>query len=292
MTCDAHPYASAHASAPCIAAARRTAFSGSKSLALPGRRQRHLWQPLPALMLIQGAVRRRLRAKQSPQVILPTAALAADLEAVDGLAAFPHDARRQHVHWTMVATHDAENVQPTQLTRTDVWKHLLRCYQEAHPVADSPTGCILQFACVASEKHRNAAKWEDRCDHFHAACFTSEKHYWRRVRRISASKYNIQLNAVAHDCYSTMYNYIRKATQRKPLHELDARPYHSPSHPQGDALKALLEAGETYHSVRGAKRSASEPTVTAQPRSPFGVFTWVTSHRGSNGAVEVYGRNP
>ena len=269
---------------------RRYGLQGSS----PRETARHqpLSPRLPPAMLLQGAIRRRLTHKQTPgaSASLPGAALAAELQAADGLPALANDARRQHVHWTMVATHNAQDVQPNQLSRVGFWKHLMRCYQEAHPAADSPTGCILQFACVSREKHQNAEKWEDRCDHFHAACFTTEKHYWRRVRRLSAEKYNIQLNAVAHDSYSTMYNYLRKATRRKPLYELDARPYHSPNHPQGDELKALLEVGEACHELRSAKRSAPHPSATVPLRSPFGIFfQWVTSNncQGSKGAVRL-----
>ena len=241
-------------------------------------------------MFAQTAVRRRLVGKQPPGGPDATDAVAAERQAADGLAALPGDARRQHVHWTMVASQRGEDMQPGDLTRSQFWRHLLRCYQDAYPKADSPTGCILQFACVASEKHHNAPKWEDRCNHFHAACFTTEKHYWRKVRRVSAERYHIQLNAVAHDCYSTMYTYLRKATKRKPLHELDTHPYHSPRHPKGDALKALLEAGETYEAVRGRKRSAAEASGPAHARSPFGVFfQWVTTNKchGPKGAVRV-----
>ena len=243
-------------------------------------------------MLLQSALRRRIRGKKTPpaHVTPPQAALAAELQAADGLAALPQDARRQHVHWTMVATRKPDDVQPSQLTRPAFWKHLLRCYQEAYPVAESPTGCILQFGCVASEKHHNAQRWEDRCQHFHAACFTSEKHYWRRVRRISAEKYHIHLNAVAHESYSTMYNYLRKATRRKPLYELDACPYHAALHPQGDELKALLEVGEAAHVLRGSKRPTPEAPGSVQARSPFGIFfDWVTTNncRPGKGAVRL-----
>eukprot|EP00974_Lingulodinium_polyedra_P099661 9653554-Lingulodinium_polyedra.AAC.1 len=71
-----------------------------------------------------------------------------------------------------------------------------------------------------------------------------------------------------------MYNYLRRATKRKPLYELDALPYHSPSHPEGDALKALLEAGDTYQEVRASKWRAVADAGSSQLqlRSPFGIF--------------------
>ena len=243
-------------------------------------------------MLLHGAVRRRLRGKQGPSDLPRYFVLAAEFQAVDGLVALPADARRQHVHWTMVPTHADRDVQPAALTRQGFWQHLLRCYQAAYPAADSPTGCILEFACVASERHQNAAKWEDRSSHFHAACYTREKHYWRKVRRISAERFHIQLSAVAHDCYSTMYHYLRRATQRKPLYELDAQPYHSPRHPQGDALKALLAAGEAFHEVRSKKRRTTLDTGDPLPqvRSHFGIFfQWVIANgcRGAKGVVRL-----
>ena len=97
---------------------------GSKPLSLRGTAtQRQVPARPTARMLLQSAVRRRLDGKQPPPVILPAAALAAELEAVDGLAALPLDARRQHVHWTMVATHNADHAHSSQLTRAGFWKH-------------------------------------------------------------------------------------------------------------------------------------------------------------------------
>ena len=208
--------------------------------------------------------------------------LAAELQAVDGLAALPADARRQHIHWTMVATYNPGSVQPSQMTRQQFWDHLMRCYQEAHPDADADTGCILAWGLVVREKHHNAPRWEDRSEHFHAACFATEKHYWRKVRNLSAHKYGIQLNAVAHDSYFTMHQYLRCPTQRKPLYELDSQPYFSPQHPQGDELKSLLVAGERYKEVRNKKRLLQKDLAESsvpQIRSAFGIFfNWVIQH--------------
>jgi len=217
--------------------------------------------------------------------------LSAELQAVDGLAALPRDARRQHVHWTMVATSNHDHVQPSEMSREQFWGHLLRCYQEAYPDADADSGCILAWGLVALEKHHNAPKWEDRCEHFHAACFTTAKHLWRKVRKLSAEKYRIQLNAVAHDCYTTMFHYLRSPTRRKPLYELDTQPYFSPQHPQGDDLKSLLIAGDRYRDLRSKKRPLQQDQAESsvpQIRSSFGIFfNWVMQHdlRDQKGAV-------
>ena len=102
-----------------------------------------------------------------------------------------------------------------------------------------------------------------------------------------AEKYKIQLNAVAHDAYATMYNYLRKPTQKKPLFELDATPYHSPRHPEGEVLRELLVQGEKFV---GIKRRKTEDKGEAAIRSQFGLaYTWIISHglRKQQGAVQL-----
>ena len=113
--------------------------------------------------------------------------------------------------------------------------------------------------------------------------------YWRRIRDISDRKYHIKLNAVAHDAYVTMFNYLRCATAKKPIHEIDPTPYFSPEHPQGEDLKSLLAVGAQYVEVRAARQ---KPTVPVDPviRSQFGIFfNWVVDRelRGAKGAVQV-----
>ena len=128
------------------------------------------------------------------------------------------------------------------------WEHPVKVYREAYPGADSNTASILQVGSVAKERHRDAPREEDRSEHNHCATFSSLAQYWRRVRKISADKYSATLVAVAHDVYSSMCKYLRAPTKEKPLPELDTRPFYSPHHPEGDALKKLLDdLSLTYH---------------------------------------------
>ena len=240
-------------------------------------------------MLLHGAVaRRRLQGKQRPEpystlapgpagVALAVAAENCAVLAADGLLPLPLDQRRRHVHWTQCRTLNPKDIQPCQLSREDFWKHLVKCYAEAYPKADSPTGSILQFGIVCKEKHKTAVRGEDRDEHHHAATFSSTVFYWKKVRDISANKYGIHLNAVAHDAYVTMFQYLRQASGKKPWCELDLAPYFSPEHPEGEALRELLEAGAKYLDVRAKK----QPALPLEPvlRSQFGVvFNWVVDH--------------
>jgi hypothetical protein len=237
-------------------------------------------------MLLHSAVRRRYRTKQPDRALagqLPAASLAVsalqvEALAADGLVALPLDARRQHVHWTHVRTFGAHDVQPWQLTREQFYQHLERCYCEAYPDAASKSGSILQFGLVVKEKHSDALREVDRSEHNHGPTFSSDKHYWRKIRRISAEKYNIHLNAVAHDCYSTMFRYTRCPTAKKQAHEIDPEPFFSAQHPKGDELKELLEIGEKFTAVRAKKRPRTEePEKTV--RSHFGIFfNWIVQH--------------
>ena len=220
-------------------------------------------------------------------------ALLLELFAADGLPVLPDDARRHCVHYTMSTVHKPGAVQPGQLTRKKFWAHLCLCYTEAYPDAASDTNSILQFGLIAREKHKDAEREEDRSTHFHAACFTNDKHKWKRIRDISANRYNIHLNAVAHDGFSSMYRYLKCATTKKPVHELDPKPYYSPLHPEGDELKELLLVGEKLRLARAAKRKLTEPeAASAKPevKSLFGTaFNWIVDNKytGTAGALQL-----
>ena len=67
--------------------------------------------------------------------------------AADGLLALPLDGRRSHMHYTHVHTNSATEVQPSQISRAAFWEHLVRCYREAYPKAESETGSILGQCC-------------------------------------------------------------------------------------------------------------------------------------------------
>ena len=76
--------------------------------------------------------------------------------------------------------------------------------------------------------------------------------------------------------------------RRNPIHELDATPYYSPAHPQGDVLQTRLEVGEKYRVARAAKG----PSERHQPplRSQFGtVYNWVVEKqlRDKRGAIQL-----
>ena len=257
--------------------------------------------------VLPGAMRRRLRGKQAapyPAVAQapPTfmarggnaiatgvdQAIAAELRAADGLLPLPWDARRRHIHWTQCRTESAQDVQPHDLSREAFWGHIVRCYSAAYPKAETVTGSPLQFGLVCKELHKDAPRTEDRSEHHHAATFSSAQVYWRKIATISYERYHIKLHAAAHDAYASMYTYLRVPSAKKPLHELDAEPYFSPGHPQGDDLKDLLEAGSRYLQVRRSRMppAVGEPTI----RSQFGVlFNWVVDHelRGARGVEQL-----
>ena len=91
----------------------------------------------------------------------------------DGLLPLPLDSKRRHIHYTHVRTNNANDVQPNQFTRQAFWDHMVTCYKEAYPRADSETGSILEFGMVCKEKHKDAARDIDRSEHHHAAIFSS-----------------------------------------------------------------------------------------------------------------------
>jgi hypothetical protein len=180
------------------------------------------------------------RSAQANAVGVWAHALAAEQSAADGLARLQLDARRTHVHYTHVRTNHPNDVQPCHLARKEFWGNLMKCYQEVCPDASSLTGSILQCCIVVTELHKASAHDHDRAEHHHAPTFSTQKHYWKRLKSLSARRYSIQLNAVAHESYTVMHRYVRQATAKRPLHELDQSPYVSVMHPQGDALKELL----------------------------------------------------
>ena len=74
----------------------------------------------------------------------PEAALAALAdEAWSELTALSDDARRKHVHWVHVRTHDASHRQPESFTRESFWHHLERVYRDVYPSAANRIGSML-----------------------------------------------------------------------------------------------------------------------------------------------------
>ena len=242
----------------------------------------------------------RHRGKQ-PQKVAPSlygnpvtdaiaSAIRAEGLAADGLLGLHVDRRVANAHHTHARTNNKKDVQPHQLTRKQFWQHLCRCFQLAYPRAASTTGSILEFGLVGKERHKDAPRQEDRSEHHHCATHASEIYRWKIIRQISAERYNIQLNAVAHDTYTTMFCYLRCPTVKKPVHELDVDPFFSPGHPQGENLRLLLSRGEKYKRVRAAIGTSASSSTTVPVRSQFGiVFNWVTEHnlRKRKGAAQL-----
>ena len=155
--------------------------------------------------------------------------------------------KRKHVHFTQVRTLNADHRQPNTFSRQEFWEHIKLCYEEAYPV-EGGAGSILSFGVVVKERHAASADGGLREEHHHCPVFCTQQHYWSKVARISLRK-GVPLNAVAHDGYVQMFEYVRKPSARKPLSELDAEPYLSPLHPRDEDLAVLLAAGR--HAAAG-----------------------------------------
>ena len=163
--------------------------------------------------------------------------------------------KRKHIHWTHVRTNDPSHVQPDQMTRQQFWEHLEKVYEEVYPEPANATGSILLFGGVAKELHAESTKCELRHEHHHAPTYSSKQHLWSRVAQVSAEKYNVKMHAACHDGYTSMYEYVRKPSAKKPLSELDAEFFLSAAHPRGNALRRLLEAGAASSRALAGKRA-------------------------------------
>ena len=210
--------------------------------------------------------------------------------AAEGLVSSPFDSRRQNYHWVMPWCGIPGAVQPDSMDAEGMWNHLVRCYQEAYPDSDEPTKSILIFGLSAKEQHKNAPKAEHQKPHFHVATFSKVNHRWKKIRDISASKYKIYLHCAAHDGYSAMYRYLTCPSAGKKVYELDPKPFRSPAHPEGDALRQLLEYGDRCRKARSARHENLVATRPVQLRSTFAtVFSWVIDKglHGSTGALQL-----
>ena len=212
------------------------------------------------------ATLRRLRGKQSvPGWGLPTADAAGVAAIADEgwseLVALSPDARRKHIHWTHVRTHDPQHVQPQDLTRAEFWAHLERVYKDVYPEPANKTGSILLFGGVAKEFHAAAGDLALREEHHHAPTYSTKQHLWKRVAQVSLEKYAIPMHAACHDGYTAMYEYVRKPSAKKPLPEIDAEFFMSEDHPRGDALRRLLEAGLRANTAYAGRRKRAVGTT-------------------------------
>ena len=158
-------------------------------------------------------------------------------EAWSELVAVSPDSKRKHIHWTYARTHEPSHVQPCDMTRQEVWAHLTRVYKDVYPEPAHKTGSILLFGGVAKELHASASEEGLREEHHHAPAYSSKHHMWKRIAQVSLEKYRVAMHAACHDGDSSMHEYVRKASPKKPLSELDAEFFMSEDHPRGSALQ-------------------------------------------------------
>ena len=161
--------------------------------------------------------------------------------------------RRKHVHWTHGRSNNPVHVQPSAFNKQEFWAHLCKVYKEVYPDPTSPTGSILAFGVTAKEFY--ATTPPGLCPtHKHTASFSTEQHYWNKVAKHSLQQYRVKLNAVAHDSYRSMFEYLRQPSDKKPLHTLDAEPYFSKYHPKDADLATLLVSCGKAAGLNASKR--------------------------------------
>ena len=224
------------------------------------------------------------------QLLQGDAAIAAAALACESdLPQLQLDAQRRHIHYTHVRTHNPQDRQPATMTREEVWEVLCDCYRIAYPstAQGATTGSILLFGMVVKERHQNDSVEEHRDEHHHIATFASCRHYWRKIKKVAAQKHHVQLHAVCHDGYSSMYYYLRAASERKPLSELDSNYWLSPAHPSGEALQNILAEGERLGKCRAARVHKKSEDLKLPIFAAF--FNQVVDNglRGKEGATQI-----
>ena len=93
---------------------------------------------------------------------------------------------------------------------------------------------------VCKELHKDSEREADRSEHHHCSTYSTAQHYWRRVRKISAEKFHVQLNAVAHDTYSTMHRYLRVPTIKNLCTSLTRSPTSQQATPKATSSRLSL----------------------------------------------------
>ena len=106
-----------------------------------------------------------------------------------------------------------------------------------------PNNTQLLYGCVVQELHKQASDESLRSPHYHIATVSSKKHMWLPIVKHSRDEYGVNLNVSKKlsRAYSEQFAYIREASTKKPLSELDPTPYFSPTHPRGNDLREILE---------------------------------------------------
>ena len=209
---------------------------------------------------LAGAGRRlRISTKTAPPPWHPSViALRAALNAIrdegwSELISLEPNARRKHMHFVHVRTANAADRQPETFTRAEFFDFLVLVYKDVYPEVANYHSCAVLFGIVAKEMGHPGAREDCMLhEHNHVALYCSIQHYWNPVVR-RAAELNVKLHAAKHDGYSSMYNYLRKASSSKPWSEVDQEPFLSIHHPRGDALSRLLLAGERSATCRKGK---------------------------------------
>ena len=162
-----------------------------------------------------------------------------------------------HVTGRVITGWKGNPVQPSEFTREGFFDHLQKCYAEA-----SPEKAKLIYGCVVRELHKNSTVPDEREPHLHAATMASKKHSWLAIEKHSREKYGVKLHvSTAHGGYASQYSYIRSATKKKPLSELNQEPRLSENHPAGARLAKMLQDGERVAKGQMAKMAKREKRI-------------------------------
>ena len=119
---------------------------------------------------------------------------------------------------------------PEEVGREGLYRAIVETYSIVFP-AGHPCHVGPEFGKVAQEGHPSSTFEQLKKLHLHAICQFPSAHKWKRVEQHLREVKGIKVHIAKHPCYKTMFEYISKATAKKPASEIDTQPWTSPGHP-------------------------------------------------------------
>ena len=119
---------------------------------------------------------------------------------------------------------------PEEVGREGLYKAIVETYAAVFPAGHT---CHVgpEFGKVAQEGHPSSTIDVLKNLHNHAVCQFPSEHKWKRVEKHLREVKGIKVHISKHPCYKTMFDYISKATAKKPASEIDGDAWSSPGHP-------------------------------------------------------------
>jgi len=157
------------------------------------------------------------------------------------------DSRGKYCLVTMSHSELPGRKKPLELGKVAFFQLLVACCAALNMVD-------IAWACVVQERHKDHKEDRQRNWHLHAAVEFAGFPRWAALAKMLRDVHGVAVHFSMHSSYLRMWDYLTRPTRRKPLSELDPKPYYSKDHPNRDSFKPEV----AHKAWEGRREKAAE----------------------------------